>query len=128
MSAIEFNFVLGDAARQRIIFLARPFLLMFDWRGRATRREMLMAVAIASLCLSPVLLVPISEADPTLIVNFAAALAILTGTAVRRCHDSGRAGWVVCIILAPYVGILVLGVVLCLNGERFENIYGPDPR
>jgi uncharacterized membrane protein YhaH (DUF805 family) len=77
---------------------------------------------------------------------------------VRRLHDSDRTGWWVVIPIAPFVFTLALGVIavaarsltmvlvtalfwllsfggiiwlivlLCLDGTRGENRFGPDPR
>lgn len=77
---------------------------------------------------------------------------------VRRLHDSDRTGWWVIMPVAPFLftlalgiiavaarsltmvlltalfwilsfgGIIALIVLLCLDGTRGENRYGPDPR
>ena len=49
--------------------------------------------------------------------SFVPSLAV----AVRRCHDTGRSGWV---LLVPIYGL----VVLCTAGVEGPNEYGPDPK
>ena len=48
---------------------------------------------------------------------------------VKRCHDRGKSGWWMLLILIPFVGgiwwLIDLGV---LEGEQGPNKYGPDPR
>jgi uncharacterized membrane protein YhaH (DUF805 family) len=48
---------------------------------------------------------------------------------VRRLHDNGCSGWMILIGLIPYLGVILLFVLLCFfPGHRFPNKYGPDPK
>jgi len=47
---------------------------------------------------------------------------------VRRFHDQGRSGWFWLFNLIPSVGALIVLVFMCLEGERGNNMYGPDPK
>jgi uncharacterized membrane protein YhaH (DUF805 family) len=47
---------------------------------------------------------------------------------VRRFHDLGYSGWFWLINLVPYVGPIVVLVFMCLDGNRGDNLYGPDPK
>ncbi|MER6464545.1 DUF805 domain-containing protein [Streptomyces sp. NPDC001288] len=47
--------------------------------------------------------------------------------AVRRLHDTGRAGWWLLIALIPFGGIVLL-VFDVLEGTSGRNKYGPDPK
>ncbi len=50
-------------------------------------------------------------------------------TAVRRLHDSSReSGAVIWTVFIPWVGWLVLIILLLWNGDNGPNGYGPDPR
>lgn len=42
---------------------------------------------------------------------------------VRRLHDTGRSGWWFFIFFAPFVGYIVLLVLMCLESDD-ENEYG----
>ena len=59
-----------------------------------------------------------------LLAIFIPSLAV----AVRRLHDTGRSGWWNLIILIPLIGIIVLIVFLCLDGNPEENEYGASPK
>lgn len=55
---------------------------------------------------------------------FVPSLAVL----VRRLHDVGKSGWFFFIILIPIIGSIWLLVLLCTDGEKNTNQYGPDPK
>lgn len=58
-------------------------------------------------------------------------LALLVpGTAVtiRRLHDTGRSGWWILISLIPFVGAIILLVLLAADSQPGENKYGPNPK
>jgi uncharacterized membrane protein YhaH (DUF805 family) len=47
---------------------------------------------------------------------------------IRRLHDTNRSGWWLLISLVPFVGIVVVLVLLALEGTPGPNQYGPDPK
>jgi uncharacterized membrane protein YhaH (DUF805 family) len=47
---------------------------------------------------------------------------------VRRLHDTGRSGGWVLISVVPYIGYIVLLVVLISNSQPGANEYGPNPK
>jgi uncharacterized membrane protein YhaH (DUF805 family) len=44
---------------------------------------------------------------------------------VRRLHDIGQSGWLVLVQFIPGVGSLILLIMLCIDGEKQPNAYGP---
>ncbi|WP_375396222.1 DUF805 domain-containing protein [uncultured Sphingomonas sp.] len=46
---------------------------------------------------------------------------------VRRLHDQDKTGWLVLIGLIPYLGGIVVLVLMCLPGTKGPNKFGPDP-
>lgn len=52
----------------------------------------------------------------------------LLAAGVRRLHDTGRSGWLYLLCLIPFVGGIVLIVLLASPGQLGPNEYGPDPR
>nr|WP_318963260.1 DUF805 domain-containing protein [Sphingosinicella flava] len=47
---------------------------------------------------------------------------------VRRLHDQDKSGWFLLLGLIPYLGAIVLIVMMCLSGTPGPNRYGPDPK
>lgn len=47
---------------------------------------------------------------------------------VRRLHDTDHSGWWIFIRMVPCVGDLILLAILCGEGTRGRNPYGPDPK
>ncbi len=47
---------------------------------------------------------------------------------VRRLHDTGRSGLWWFIQLIPYVGSIILFVLMCIDGTPGSNQYGFDPK
>tara|TARA_Y100000739_G_scaffold206344_1_gene194172 strand:- start:331 stop:723 length:393 start_codon:yes stop_codon:yes gene_type:complete len=58
------------------------------------------------------------------LVHFIPGLALV----VRRLHDLGKSGWFYLIILFPILGALVLLVFFCIEGQKEDNKWGPDPK
>lgn len=48
--------------------------------------------------------------------------------AVRRFHDQDKSGWFVLLGFIPYVGAVIVFVMMCLEGTKGPNRYGPDPK
>ena len=49
------------------------------------------------------------------------------GVLVRRLQDTGRSGWWFLINFVPYVGVLILLILLAMPGEPSRNQYGDSP-
>jgi uncharacterized membrane protein YhaH (DUF805 family) len=58
------------------------------------------------------------------LVAFIPSLAV----AVRRLHDTGKSGWWLLIVLAPFVGWIILIVFFIQDSQPFDNQYGPNPK
>jgi uncharacterized membrane protein YhaH (DUF805 family) len=56
------------------------------------------------------------------------AFVPLLAAGVRRLHDTGRSGWFYLLCLIPFVGGIVLIVLLAGPGQPGPNQFGPDPR
>ena len=51
----------------------------------------------------------------------------LLAAGVRRLHDTGKSGWWYLIALVPFVGGIILLVLLAAEGQPTPNEYGPPP-
>ncbi|HEX8127194.1 MAG TPA: DUF805 domain-containing protein [Allosphingosinicella sp.] len=47
---------------------------------------------------------------------------------VRRFHDQDKSGWFVLLNFIPYVGGIIVLVMMCLEGTKGPNRFGPDPK
>ena len=106
----------------------RPFLMIFNWRGRATRREVVFAFLILLFMLLAELLFGPRHADGFTAINILLFMIIFIGTCVRRMHDIRRRGWALWFVFLPYAGPIVVSVMLFLNPDNEGNPFGPDPR
>lgn len=65
-----------------------------------------------------------------LFLLFAMAVPIVLGDmllGIRRCHDLNRTGWLIAIMLIPYVNIVLAAYLMCWKGSDGANDYGEDP-
>lgn len=62
-----------------------------------------------------------------LIIGFFAILVPYVAVQVRRFHDQNRSGWFALLNLVPYIGPIIVLVMMALQGTEGENEYGPDP-
>lgn len=46
---------------------------------------------------------------------------------VRRFHDQDKSGWFVLLNFIPFIGGLIVLVMMCMEGTPGPNQYGPDP-
>lgn len=123
--------------------ILRPWRHYTDFQGRSTRREYFLFSL--QLIVGFVLLILLMGAgailsDPSAfgeigigsglvlfllwLVSFVPGLAV----GVRRLHDSGKSGWLLLLSLLPYLGGLILLVLMLLPPDAHRNAYGADPR
>lgn len=48
--------------------------------------------------------------------------------AIRRLHDQDRSGWLLLLVLIPFLGWFALLVLMCLDGTHGANRFGADPK
>lgn len=59
------------------------------------------------------------------------SLAVLLpslAVSVRRLHDIGKSGWYILLAFIPIIGGIWLLVLMCLDGNAGDNMYGPNPK
>jgi uncharacterized membrane protein YhaH (DUF805 family) len=103
--------------------------------GRARRREYWMFTLVNVL-----ISIALGIVDAIIGTDFGAGYGILgtiyglavvipsIAVGVRRLHDTGRTGWWILIGLVPCAGFIVLIVFYAMDGQRWDNQYGPDPK
>ena len=117
---------------------------LFDFSGRATRREyfailasvfgiwlvFLVALGATYDPRPPGTPAPASDAFLGLVIfglvglSFVVTLAAL----VRRVHDHDKSGVVILLNIIPLVGWIFWLISALTPGNPYENSYGPDPR
>jgi len=98
--------------------------------GRARRKEFWLFLVIAWVTLGLV----------GLLEGFVWSYSVLTGiyalallmpffaVTTRRLHDNGRSGVYVLLYLVPFIGPILLIVLLARDGDPGANRYGEDPK
>ena len=106
----------------------------FDFKGRARRKEYWYYSLCVFLMLFPTFIIAITLSTEN---YFLLIVAIVLGlfhiipniaVSVRRLHDQNISGWVYLVSLIPYVGGIIVLVLMCLEGTKGENKYGEDPK
>lgn len=116
------------------------------FRGRASRQEYWYVYLVQNLILLAGMLMMLlpwvigilcgNEGSLTVVFVMAVAIllymlvAILPNIAimVRRLHDTGKSGWFHFLNLIPYVGSIVMIVLLAQDSQPGANQYGPNPK
>ena len=62
----------------------------------------------------------------TMLVYLGAFLPLLA-VSVRRLHDLGKSGWMMLVMLIPFVGGILLLVWFVSDGQPHDNAYGAVP-
>lgn len=63
-----------------------------------------------------------------LLLYFLATIVPMIAVSVRRLHDTGKSGWYYLVSFIPYVGGIILLVLLAIDGDKETNQYGPNPK
>ncbi|GAB1855866.1 DUF805 domain-containing protein [Flavobacteriaceae bacterium MHTCC 0001] len=61
-------------------------------------------------------------------IYFLATIIPFLAVSVRRLHDTGKSGWYYLLTLIPYVGGIIMIVLMSQNGDVGKNQYGLDPK
>ena len=67
------------------------------------------------------------QIGPTNAIFSLATILPSLAVTIRRLHDIGRTGWWVLLSFVPLVGIIILIIWWCRQGEAGPNAYGPPP-
>ena len=124
-----------------------PYRRYFDFLGRSRRREYWMFVlftVLVNAVLEAVFGTRTGGVGPTG-ANFGVSIqggigGVISGlfalgtfipslaVSVRRLHDQDRSGWLMLLMLIPFLGWFALLVLMCLEGTRGPNRFGSDPK
>lgn len=124
-------------------YMFMPLKRYADFSGRSRRTEYWMFVLFQVLLIGAVFVLGAilgtfnqtgaGGAGSTVIVILLMIVVLglfIPGLAVqvRRLHDQDKTGWLVLLGLIPYIGGIILLVLMCLDGTPGDNQYGADPK
>ncbi|MCQ2272214.1 MAG: DUF805 domain-containing protein [Bacteroidales bacterium] len=104
-----------------------------DFGGRARRTEYWM-FALFNILISLVFFVLnlLSKGSSVIsVLSIIYSLAVFIpglAVAVRRLHDIGKSGWNYLFILIPVIGVILMLIWFCTEGEHGSNAWGEDPK
>ena len=122
-------------------WLLRPWRHAFDFSGRSPRREYWLFVLQTYVVAIGLVFIPIIFSDVSLKVDdplangfFIAAVLFVLATiipglavGVRRLHDQNKSGLFLLFGLIPGIGGFIVLFFMLLDGDDYENDYGPNP-
>jgi uncharacterized membrane protein YhaH (DUF805 family) len=109
------------------------FQRYLDFSGRSTRAELwwwILFVGSTNIILSIIDNIAGLMITPTMGImgSLFALVVFIPGLAVlfRRLHDINRSAWWVLLSFVPVIGVIVLFVWYCKQGDEGENKYGAN--
>lgn len=120
-----------------IALMFQPFRRMFDFRGRARRKEwglfvLLQLVVVLGALVFGLRLLPAENLGDGLLGLPLVYMAVfglpMLALQVRRLHDSDKSGWWVLVSLIPYIGVGCILWLMLQPGSWGPNRFADDPR
>lgn len=110
-----------------------------NFSGRARRKEYWMFILFYMLLYIPFYVISMyatSQNMATLNLIVSGLMVIISlglcipclAVVVRRLHDINKSGWYYFMGLIPLVGGFIVLYYLLKEGDKGENLYGPDPK
>ncbi|MBY0562551.1 MAG: DUF805 domain-containing protein [Hyphomonadaceae bacterium] len=120
-------------------YISRCFRMYFDGGGRARRSEFgwFMLFSIGVMLVTMLLDVGLFGTDPytnsanSIVITALTWLALLAPSVAvssRRAHDVGWSGWLAALVVIPYLGLLVVLLLVFIPGQPGANQHGPNPK
>ena len=103
----------------------------FKFKGRSSRAAFWYFTLWFYAPLIPVYFVVVADAVvyfSLVALHVLAAIIPLAAVTVRRLHDTGRSGWWYWVHLVPFVGLVIITVLLVIDSQPGDNRYGPNPK
>lgn len=128
-------------ANEHFTWILLPLRRYAEFTGRSSRKEfwMFQLIYLALFVIGAVLIGGTATPDGgvtsagafitgLLVLAFVGLFVPLLAVQVRRFHDQDRSGWLVLLNLIPYIGFVIVFIMMLLEGTRGDNRFGPDPR
>lgn len=111
-----------------IAYIKRVYLEKYVcFTGRANRAEFWYAFLFSFLVSTIIGFIPGTFGSVLTILWSLAVLLPTLGVSARRLHDINKTGWLILLSLIPLIGIIILIIWWCREGDKEENQYGPAP-
>ncbi len=103
-----------------------------DFGGRADRPEfwwfaLINLIVSVVIWVAGIALFGLATGELLAVVYGLATLLPVLGVAIRRLHDTNKSGWWIVVDLVPFVGGIILIVLLAIAGTPGPNRFGPQP-
>jgi uncharacterized membrane protein YhaH (DUF805 family) len=103
-----------------------------DFDGRADRPEfwwfaLINLIVSVGIWVAGIALFGLATGELLAVVYGLATLLPVLGVAIRRLHDTNKSGWWIVVDLVPFVGGIILIVLLAIAGTPGPNRFGPQP-
>jgi uncharacterized membrane protein YhaH (DUF805 family) len=120
--------------------MTMPLRRYAEFSGRSRRKEYWMFTLGLAIVYALVAMVMLTSASADGFMGLGAISLALIGVVglalfipalavqVRRFHDQDKSGWFVLLNLIPYIGGIIVLVMMCIEGTRGPNRFGPDPK
>ncbi|PKQ00147.1 MAG: DUF805 domain-containing protein [Alphaproteobacteria bacterium HGW-Alphaproteobacteria-13] len=122
-------------------WMLMPYKRYADFSGRSQRMEywmfsLFMFLVIIALVIVAAVLGGLGDSggSPSMLFIIPFILFVLVSivpsiaVTVRRLHDQDKSGWFYLLSFIPYVGGIIIFVLMCIDGTRGPNRFGPDPK
>ena len=121
-------------------WMIMPYKRYADFSGRSRRMEFWMFQLFMLIVYAVIIFVGggLSSFDESgaglgtsgilLIVFWLASIIPAIAVQVRRFHDQDKSGLLVLLNFVPFIGSLIVLVMMFLDGTPGPNQYGPDPK
>lgn len=122
-------------------WIALPLRRYADFSGRSRRKEYWLFLLMACVILATVVILgatmgavgadsqgPDSSFLLFYLVIWSALFIPGLAVAVRRLHDQDKSGWFLLLNFVPYLGGLVVLILMSLDGTSGRNRFGEDPK
>ncbi|MGO8756877.1 MAG: DUF805 domain-containing protein [Terracidiphilus sp.] len=115
-----------------------PWKKYAEFTGRARRKEYWIFTLVNTLIYLVLFVFAVVSAgeeksmfSPVMVLFWIFCLAAFIPSlscGVRRLHDTGKSGWWLLIAFVPFVGGIILLVLMVIDSTPGVNEYGPNPK
>lgn len=103
---------------------------IFSFKGRIRRTRYWLTYFCASIPLIPANILGDDMSEGVAIFTLLILVPVIwvyLATGVKRLHDLGKSGWLVCLSFVPLANLIIGIYMAWFKGEEFDNQYGPNP-